>query len=58
MFTAEMTYSEALAIIADAYATKTKDEADKVYAEYQKVSDEILHRELANKDVLTSYSYR
>ena len=57
MFTADMTYSEALRIIADAYATKTKDEADTIYKEYQKYSERILQHELETKDTLTSYSY-
>ena len=57
MFTADMTYSEALKIIADAYATKTKEEADKIYAEYQRFSESILRHELESKDTLTSYSY-
>ena len=57
MFRKDMTYSEALTIVANAYATKTKEEADKVYAEYQKFSDEILRHELKEKDALTSYSY-
>ena len=58
MFTAEMTYAEALRIVADSYATKPKKEADKICAEYLKVSDEILKRELADKNSFTSYEYR
>ncbi len=58
MFTEDMTYSEALKIIADAYATKTKEEADKIYEECRKVSDSILRHEIESKDTLTSYSYQ
>ena len=58
MFTEDMTYSEALKVLSDAYATKTKEEADKIYEEYQRFSETILRHELEQKDMLTSYVYR
>ena len=57
MFTETMSYSEALKVISDAYATKPKEEADRIYEEYKEFSGEILRHELENKDTLTSYSY-
>lgn len=57
MFTEKMSYSEALKVISDAYATKTKEEADRIYEDYQEFSARILRHELESKDTLTSYSY-
>ena len=56
MFTADMEYSDALRLLANAYATKTKEEADKIYDEYIKYSRSILQHELERKDMLTSYN--
>ena len=58
MFTPDMDYSTALKIVADAYATKPKEDADEIYKEYQRFSDDILHKELSFEGLtMTSNHY-